>query len=146
PGAPVVTARRAMVALAALLVALSSSAAVAPAGAAEPPAPRVPGLSVPGLTWADAGKHDLPNPHALFARSALADLAPRGVSPRSGPGDAYLTISAGSRATTERTTDGQVLALDETSSGSAAGEIFSRRTGLTPDGDQVSLAWPALER
>jgi len=103
-------------------------------------------FSVPGLTWSEVADLDLPEMEAFFAQSALADLAPRGVSPRSSPGDAYLTISAGARTTTERTVDGQVLALDEQSSGSAAGEIFTRRTGLVPDGDHVSLAWPALVR
>jgi len=76
----------------------------------------------------------------------MADLAPRSVSARATPGDAYLTISAGARTTTERLVDGQVLALDEQSSGSAAGEIFTRRTGLTPSGPFVSLSWPALVR
>ncbi|MFP5257342.1 MAG: hypothetical protein ACLGI8_16015 [Acidimicrobiia bacterium] len=142
------TARRRVVALLAILAGLLGPGTAAPltAAAGEAPARRVLVISLPGLTWADVEAHDLPNLEAFFAGAALADLAPRGVSPRSGPGDAYLTISAGSRATTERATDGQVLALDETSSGSAAGEIFSRRTGLVPDGDYVALAWPALER
>ena len=132
--------------LVAVAVALSTLVPATAAGGQEPVARRVLVLSVPGLTWADVEAHDLPNLEALFAQGALADLAPRGVSPRSGPGDAYLTISAGTRATTERVTDGQVLALEETSSGSAAGEIFARRTGVTPDGDYVALTWPSLER
>src|SRR3546814_2164591 len=94
-------------------------------------------MSVPGLTWTEIERYDLPNLEAFFATAGLADLAPRGVSARSGPGDAYLTISAGSRATTERSVDGKVLALDDLSSGSAAGEIFRRRTGLVPDGNHV---------
>jgi len=127
-------------------VGLSALGPATPAGGEAPYARRVLVLSVPGLTWADVDAHELPHLEALFEQAALADLAPRGVSPRSGPGDAYLTISAGSRATTERATDGQVLAREETSSGSAAGEIFARRTGLTPDGDYVALTWPSLER
>ncbi|CAN5896796.1 membrane protein [soil metagenome] len=103
-------------------------------------------VSVPGLTWADVEAHDLPEFERFFAGAALADLAPRGVSPRSGPGDAYLTISAGARATTEPAVDGQVLALNEQSSGSMAGEIFARRTGSIADGDFVALGWPALLR
>lgn len=142
---------RRRLALGALLVAMAAVGVSAlgpapPAGGQAREARRVLVLSVPGLTWADVEAHELPHLEAFFERAALADLAPRGVSPRSGPGDAYLTISAGSRATTERATDGQVLALDETSSGSAAGEIFARRTGLTPDGDYVALTWPSLER
>jgi len=138
---------RALLASAVLVAALATGIAVAgPARAAGEPARRTMVISLPGLTWADVERHSLPNLEALLEQSALADLAPRGVSPRSGPGDAYLTISAGSRATTERTTDGQVLALEEHSSGSAAGEIFTRRTGLTPDGAYVSLSWPSLLR
>src|SRR3546814_9926143 len=64
-------------------------------------------MSVPGLTWTEIERYDLPNLEAFFATAGLADLAPRGVSARSGPGDAYLTISAGSRATTERSEIGR---------------------------------------
>ncbi|MFZ6002670.1 MAG: hypothetical protein ACOYXM_01930 [Actinomycetota bacterium] len=120
----------------------------APVDAAQP-GPRVQRMlvvSLPGVTWADVEAGDLPALQAFVASSAVADMAPRGVSPRSGPGDAYLTISAGSRATTQTAVDGQVLALEEQSAGSAAGEIFSRRTGLRPEGRYVSLAWPALVR
>lgn len=103
-------------------------------------------VSMPGMTWADVAAHDLPNLERFFDKAALADLAPRGVSPRSGPGDAYLTISAGTRATTRLAVDGQVLALNEQSSGSMAGEIFARRTGTVAAGDFVALGWPALLR
>jgi hypothetical protein len=103
-------------------------------------------FAVPGITWDDLRGRELPAFEALLEDAAMADLAPRGVSARSGPGDAYLTISGGSRATTVRGIDGQVLALDETSSGSDAGEIFRRRTGEEPDGPFVSLTWPSLVR
>src|SRR3546814_19019661 len=98
------------------------------------------------LAISDIKRYDPANLRALFVTERLANLAPRGVEARSGPGEAYLTISAGSRATTERSVDGQVLALDDLSSGSAAGEIFRRRTGLVPDGNHVALGWPALQR
>src|SRR3546814_5247311 len=39
-----------------------------------------------------------------------------------------------------------ICALDDLISGSAAGEIFRRRTGLVPDGNHVALGWPALQR
>ncbi len=132
----------------ALIAALTILLAAAPAAAQSDT--RVPGrmliVSVPGLTWADVAAHDLPELEKFFDQAALADLAPRGVSPRSGPGDAYLTISAGARATTRPAVDGQVLALNEQSSGSMAGEIFARRTGSIAAGDFVALGWPALLR
>lgn len=136
-------------AIASVVAAAALWGLIAPPGAAQAPEAdggRVLVVSMPGVTWADIASHDLPALEAFLANAAVADLAPRGVSPRSGPGDAYLTISAGTRATTERTIDGQVLALDEQSSGSAAGEIFTRRTGVTPHGQWVALAWPALVR
>jgi hypothetical protein len=68
------------------------------------------------------------------------------VSPRSTPGGAYLTISAGARATSDPLVDGQQLALGEQAGGSSAGEIFQRRTGVEPDGNYVALAWPTLVR
>ena len=122
--------------------------ATTPAAAQTAPAEggRVLLLSLPGITWADLERHDLPAIEALLADSALADLAPRGVSPRSTPGAAYLTISAGSRSTSEPSVDGQELATGEESGGSTAGEIFHRRTGTRPDGDYVALAWPSLVR
>jgi hypothetical protein len=124
------------------------------AGAGEPEGGRrLLVVSVPGVTWSEVqdAQDDpegarIPTLTAFLEGAALADLAPRGVSPRSTPGDAYLTISAGSRATSARAVDGQVLALDEQNSGSDAGEIFRRRTGLVPDGEFVSLSWPALVR
>lgn len=144
--------RRRGTCLLATLLALVVGAGLVPATAGaqdDEGAPR-PGrllvFSVPGITWADLEGRDLPAFESLLDDAAMADLAPRGVSPRSGPGDAYLTISGGSRATTVRGIDGQVLALDETSSGSNAGEIFRRRTGEEPDGPFVSLTWPSLVR
>lgn len=135
----------------AVAILVGAGAVLGPAGAAPAPQADTAGgrllvLSLPGLTWAEVAEHDLPALESVLEGAALADLAPRGVFARSGPGDAYLTISAGTRATTQRVVDGQVLALDEQSSGSAAGEIFTRRTGLTPSGPYVSLSWPALVR
>lgn len=131
-----------------ILLGLGLGASV-PAAAqdAEPERPsRVFVFTVPGLNWRGVDDHELPALEALFAEAALADLAPRGVRPRSGPGDAYLTISAGARSTTRAQIDGQVLALEEQSAGSEAGEIFERRTGVVPEGAFVSLSWPALLR
>ncbi len=127
------------------LVGAQAAAAVVHAGGSDGGG-RLLVVSMPGLTWSEVERHDLPALDGLLAGSAMADLAPRGVLARSGPGDAYLTISAGARATTSRAVDGQVLALEEQSSGSEAGEIFRRRTGVVPDGDYVVLSWPALVR
>ncbi len=148
-GAGMRATARAMAVLVAVVVA--GLAVVGPAGGSPSQAGDTTGgrllvVSLPGVTWTEVAEHDLPALESVLEGAALADLAPRGVLARSGPGDAYLTISAGTRATTQRVVDGQVLALEEQSSGSAAGEIFTRRTGLTPSGPYVSLSWPALVR
>ena len=129
-----------------LLLAVAPRAGAAPTDTGDTTGGRLLVVSLPGLTWQEVADQHLAALESLLDGAALADLAPRGVLPRSGPGDAYLTISAGTRATTERLVDGQVLALDEQSSGSAAGDIFTRRTGLVPSGPFVSLSWPALVR
>ncbi len=139
------SARRAALSLMLLtIVATVVPAGASAAGEIDGTAPRMLVVSLPGITWSDVAEHDLPALLGFLQDAALADLAPRGVSPRSGPGDAYLTISAGARSSTVRAIDGQVLALEEQSSGSAAGEIFTRRTGITPGGQFVALGWPAL--
>lgn len=121
------------------------------AGAAgqEPQDPAAPGrvliFSLPGMTWADTAGVPLPALEAFFADAVVANLAPRSVTSRSGPGAAYLTISAGSRATSEELVDGQVLEARQSEGLSPAGEIFTRRTGAEPDGDYVALAWPELQ-
>ncbi|MGH9215530.1 MAG: hypothetical protein ACRDZS_04670, partial [Acidimicrobiales bacterium] len=126
-------------------MALVAALPAAPAGAQEGER-RILVISVPGLTWAEIRDHDLPNIEAFLDDAALADMAPRGVTARATPGAAYLTISAGTRATSDPLVDGQQLAVDQQSAGSTAGEIFERRTGTEPDGTNVSLAWPTLER
>ncbi|HKY68642.1 MAG TPA: hypothetical protein VJM49_19810 [Acidimicrobiales bacterium] len=117
-----------------------------PADAADAPVDRMLIISVPGLTWAEVRDHDLPAIESLLEGSAMADMAPRGVAARSTPGSAYLTISAGTRSTTDPLVDGQQLALGEQAGDSSAGDIFERRTGVEPDGSHVALAWPTLLR
>ena len=124
---------------------LAAGLPAAPAGA-QARDQRILVISVPGLTWAEVRDHDLPNIEAFLDDAALAAMAPRGVLARSTPGGAYLTISAGARATSDPLVDGQQLAVDDQSAGSTAGEIFQRRTGTRPAGTYVSLAWPTLER
>jgi hypothetical protein len=122
----------------------------APCAAAQPDEPAVPRrlflFSVPGLTWADQADHRVPALESFLADAAIAALAPRSVTARSGPGAAYLTVSAGTRAASEELVDGRVLEARESDQLSAAGEIFRRRTGVEPDGDYVALGWPELLR
>ncbi|MEZ5137868.1 MAG: hypothetical protein R2711_03575 [Acidimicrobiales bacterium] len=146
------TTGRRRAALVLLLAAIGGSGLVGSGARAGAEAARAPSarkvlvISVPGVTWDDLRGRDLPALRSVLADASLAGLAPRSTRPRSGPGDGYLTLSAGSRAATVVGVDGQVLGLDEEASGSGAGEIFQRRTGAAPEGEAVALAWPGLVR
>jgi hypothetical protein len=135
-----------IVGLAVVLVWAGAGAVPASAQSAHEPTGRLFIFSVPGLTWEATADHDLPALDEQFGRSAIADLAPRSVISRSGPGEAYLTISAGSRAATEELVEGQVLPAREDGQLTAAGEVFVRRTGVEPDGEFVTIGWPQLVR
>jgi hypothetical protein len=141
--------RRLAAAFGAALVVITALAWSAPAaGAGTPPgrSGRVLVISVPGLTWREVQDHRLPATRSLLEGSGLADLAPRGVEARALPGGAYLTLSAGSRATGDPLVDGQQLGTGEPVGTSTAGQVFARRTGAAPGDSHVALAWPTLER
>ena len=138
--------RRVLAAGAAALAAAVGVVGSTPPAGADESAGRVLVITVPGLTWAEVRDHDLPAIGSLLDGAALANLAPRGVEARPTPGAAYLTISAGTRATSDPRVDGQQLAVDEETGGSSAADVFTRRTGVEPDAGYVALAWPTLER
>lgn len=137
-------------------------AAALPAGAAVPSRAAVPSgaaagtddkasrlliVALPGLTWAEVDDHpELTNLWSFLGNAAVAALAPRGVRGNSPPGDAYLTIGAGSRAVGDALSgDGRLLDPEERYAGEAAGGVFARRTGVEPGGDAgVALSWPTL--
>ena len=103
-------------------------------------------FTVPGLTWADLERHDLPNIEAFLERAAVADMVPRSVAHRSEAGDAYLTISAGTRAEGNDPSDGEVLRTVEDPADGLVAEVFERRTGTAVTEGSVVLDWPALVR
>jgi hypothetical protein len=123
----------------------AGAATTAPAPAADPRA-RVLVFSVPGLTWADLDELDLPAIEGFAAESAVGALVPRSVFHRSDAGDAYLTISAGTRAAGVDGVDGEVLRTVEDPAEGNVGEVFRRRTGITVSDGSVVLGWPELVR
>lgn len=131
-------------ALVVLGLAIAVPAAGSMSGGDEPAEGRLLVVSLPGLTWSDVASGDLPALRGFFEDAALANLAPRSVSARARPGNAYLTVSAGSRAASLPSVDGQILAVDEQWLGVQAGEVFRRRTGVDPDGGFVVLNWPRI--
>ena len=59
-------------------------------------------VSLPMVTWADLPLDRMPNLRALLDRSIVAGLSVRGVHRKPTLGDAYVTISAGTRAVVPR--------------------------------------------
>lgn len=55
-------------------------------------------IGVPGLRWGDVKPQRMPVVWRMAGRGAIANIAVRGVSPRSCAADGWLTISAGTRA------------------------------------------------
>ena len=109
----------------AVVVLLSVVGWAPPAGAGEvtldEPVARLLVLSVPTLSWEDLEAADMPNLEALLAESAVADLSTRAVDRRTTPGDAYATISAGTRADGVRDEDGLGFEVGERYQGDTGG-------------------------
>jgi hypothetical protein len=153
-----VTAPKGRAALLGALLVVAALAVVAPAGAAQDtgddadPSAGTEGrgnllvYSVPGLTWADLERYELPNIEAFLEQASVADLVPRSVTQRSEAGDAYLTISAGTRAEGIGPSDGEVLRTVEDPADGLVAEVFERRTGTAVTEGSVVLDWPALVR
>jgi hypothetical protein len=99
-------------------------------------ADRVLVLSVPTLSWQDLDDFDAPHLEGLLDESAIADLSVRGVTRRTTADDAYTTLNAGTRA--EGTTSAALaFKVGDVHDGAPAAEEFARRTGVTPEGDEI---------
>lgn len=127
--------------LGALLVGLcllmSTTTPVGAAGRAAPaPVDRVLILSVPTLSWQDLADFDAPHLEGLLDDSAIAALSVRGVTRRTTADDAYTTLNAGTRA--EGTTSAALaFKVGDIHDGAPAAEEFARRTGVTPEGEEI---------
>ena len=135
------------VALVVLVTAATIVAAAPPADAQDDDGGRrMLIVSMPGLTWAEVEYTQMPVLRAFLEDAAMADMAPRSVRHASRPGDAYLTIGAGTRAIGDPSVDGDVLPPDADFAGEAAGGVYQRRTGSAPVGTALALSWPSLVR
>lgn len=130
------------VAAALALVGLVPEAAAGPTG--PPEERRVLVISVPGLTWRDLEGDDLPNLRGLLDDSAVANLATRVTRVVADPGEAYLTIGAGTRAVAPREVAGLAFQVDEAFGPGTAGEEHARQQGADVDAEVVSLSWALL--
>ena len=146
-----IVARRAAwwsVVLSTLLVLVSSPAqAGAPTGS-EPSTPvteepaertavgRVLVFSLPAVRWGDLDEVVLPHLEPFLDEAAIGDLSVRGVGERTAPTDGYATIGAGTRA--RGGTTGQLAFIgDEQQGGQSTRDEFARRTGVTPNLDEI---------
>jgi hypothetical protein len=127
---------------------LATAAAVfgpaAPALAAAPTAaPAQPGrvliISLPILGWGDLPATGAPNLTKLLRSSAVADMSTRSANGSAQLGDGYATISAGTRAATNHSNDGDALETREKFGDSTAAEVFARRTGVNASHGIVHL-------
>lgn len=133
----------AVLALAAAITVLGS--APAPARPTGPPADRrVVVLAVPGLTWKDLEAPELANLRALLDESAIANIATRVTSVVSQPGEAYLTLGAGTRAVAPKELAGLAFQADEAFGLTTAGDEHARQQGTSTDAQVVSLGWTLL--
>jgi hypothetical protein len=124
--------------VAAVLVVAALLAATLPAGAATgrsvPAAASRPDrllvISLPSLTWANLQDNPAPNLRKLLSSSAVAAMSTRSGDGLAQLGDGYATISAGTRAATNHTNDGDAFEPDERFGNSSAADVFDRRTGI----------------
>jgi hypothetical protein len=130
--------------VAAVVAAGAAFGTSAPAGAAVRAAPagqpdRVLIISVPTLTWGDLPDTGDPHLRNLLQSSSVAALSTRSANGSAQLGDGYATISAGTRAATNHTNDGDAFEPDERFGNATAGDVFERRTGTSEKSGLVHL-------
>lgn len=129
--------------LSAALILISVTGTFHPEARPTEPTKRVLIVSIPGTSWNDIERLNLPNFTSVFERSAIANLVPRSVRSNSRASDAYLTIGAGSRATGTGN-DGAELQRNETFEDKPATAAFQDRNNIRPANAEV-LAMPWIE-
>ncbi|MGH9024886.1 MAG: hypothetical protein ACRDWD_02040 [Acidimicrobiia bacterium] len=136
---------RRLAVLGAVCVPMLAAATPAAGDDANPGVERVLVLSLPNVVWDDIRDADLPNLESLFAGSAIADMTARSVVRRSLPGDAYVTLGAGSRALGAEMEDGLAFERGERYGTESADVVYTRRMGQPQDAPVFSVAVPAVE-
>lgn len=114
-----------------------------PASAGRPP--RVLVLSLPTLSWDELYQGDTPALDDLLDESAVGALSVRDILPLTDQGDAYATVSAGTRAR-GAPPDGHVLEPEEDYFGTPAGAVFTRNTGVEATTGLVAFGFSAVAR
>lgn len=127
---------RRIAALAVLVVVAASSLTGCGGTAVTQPEPveRVLVFTMPGVTWAEVQRHDLPVLRELLASSAIGDASTRLGQFRTNTTAAYLTMGSGTRAVVPGVDTGVALNPDELHGGIPASELLARRLGRVLDG------------
>jgi len=101
-------------------------------------------VTFPRLTWERLQEVQPPALMEFLDSAAVASSSPRTVGSRTRPAQAYLTIGAGNRASAVGPgSAGLAASVDEMTAEGPAAAVFERRTGVRPDGEVVSLFFPA---
>lgn len=130
------------VAIVLVLVVLASPAPADPTGPRRDR--RVLVVAVPGLTWKDLDGPGLTNLRALLDESAVANLATRVTRVVAEPGEAYLTLGAGTRAVAPKEVAGLVFQAEEPFGPGTAAEEHARQQGSSSGAEVVALGWSLL--
>jgi hypothetical protein len=138
--------RAALTSLAALLAGGALIGLAAPAGAKEsdPTAQRVLVFSIPFVSWEDLDLYEAPNLERFLDGAAIAGLTTRSERRETKLADGYLTLSAGTRAVGDPSTDGDVLGAREQFGRDDAAQVYFQRTGRRVSGGIVALTLPRV--
>lgn len=118
---------------------------VAASGPEVPEDRRVLVISVPGLTWNDLDRPQVPTLRGLLEESAVANLATRVTRVVAEPGEAYLSLGAGTRAVAPPLLAGLAFDGDEPIGVGTAAEEHARQRGRAlREGGVTVLSWPLL--
>ena len=126
------------------LGAVVGAAGPASAGDDERPARRVLVFSIPFVSWGDLDTYEAPNLERFLDGAAIAGLTTRSERRATKLADGYLTLSAGTRAVGDPSTDGDALGVREPFGDSDAGQVYFTRSGRRVSSGIVSLALPRV--
>ena len=107
-------------------------------------------VAAPRLTWNEYAAIHPTRLTAFMSRAALARCCVRTTGPVTDPGDAYLTISAGTRAKSApaidgRQVDGQVIERSEVLAQGDPSELYQRNNGVVPSAPIFSMVMPSID-
>jgi len=140
-------ARRALAALAGLVVVLGPFVPAPAAGAEDLDAPveRILVVSLPGVSWGDTRNASMPNLEAIVDDAAVGILSSQiGRGPASATA-AYLTVGAGTRSVAPAVDTSVALDEDELYDGISAQAILERRLGEDAPGVAYIAVGAALD-